>query len=190
MRDLPIAKGDLHLPLIQSIVGQQLHVKAAETIWRRFLCLFNNPNPTVEEVLAIPMTQLRLAGLSESKCLSVMQLCNLLQVEGIADDYWLQARQNEVIEKLCSVKGVGLWTAEMFLLFACGRPDIFSIGDFALKDAVIKLYDLNLSGKELNRELKSISEMWSPYRSYASLLLWAWRDAELKKNYPLPISLK
>jgi len=180
-KDLPHARTSPHLQLMQSIAGQQLHVKAAETIWRRFLGLFDNPNPTADEVLALPLSQMRKAGLSESKCNSIHQFCELLTNEKIDDLYWLEAEQNQIIEKLCYVKGIGLWTAEMFLLFACGRPDIFSIGDFALKDAVMKLYDIPYRGKELNREIQSISAMWTPYRSYAALILWAWRDEELRR---------
>jgi DNA-3-methyladenine glycosylase II len=180
-RHLTDAHGSLHLQLMQSIAGQQLHVKAAETIWRRFLGLFDNPNPSADEVLALPLSQMRKAGLSESKCHSIHQFCELLTEEKIDDHYWLTAEQHQIIEKLCSVKGIGLWTAEMFLLFACGRSDIFSKGDFALKDAVIKLYDLNMHGKELNKEIQSISDLWSPYRSHAALILWAWRDAELRR---------
>lgn len=181
-KDLPHAGESLHLQLIQSIVGQQLHVRAAETIWRRFLGLFNNPNPSAAEVLAMPRSLMRSAGLSQSKCESVHQFCAMLLQQQIDDVYWLEADQNEIVDKLCSVKGVGLWTAQMFLLFACGRSDVFSAGDFALKDAVIKLYDLSLKGRELNEEMRTISRMWSPYGSYAALILWSWRDSELKRN--------
>jgi len=100
----------------------------------------------------------------------------------ITDTYWLQSDQEKIIAKLCSVKGIGLWTAEMFLLFGCGRPDIFSLGDYALKDAMIKLYNLTSTGKELSKEVESISLIWSPHRSYAALILWAWRDACLKRS--------
>lgn len=181
-RALPTVGGSLHLPLMQSIVGQQLHVKAADTIWRRFLEHFGQPFPTVEEIFALPAAQMRAAGLSSSKCDSIYQLCELLMNECIDDVFWLEAEQSDIIAKICSVKGIGLWTAEMFLLFACGRSDIFSKGDFALKDATIKLYDIRLKGRELNQEMDSVSTLWSPYRSYAALILWGWRDAELRQR--------
>lgn len=181
-RALPSAGGALHLLLMQSIVGQQLHVKAAETIWRRLLEHFGQPYPTAAEIYALPSAQMRSAGLSGSKCESIYQLCELLMKECIDDAFWLEAEQSDIIAKICSVKGIGLWTAEMFLLFACGRSDIFSKGDFALKDATIKLYDISLKGRELNQEIDSISALWSPYRSYAALILWAWRDVELRRR--------
>ena len=179
---LPTPPQERHLSLIKSIVGQQLHTRAADKIWRRFQELFKTSPPSLEQIHRIPQQQLRSIGLSQSKCESIQQLCNLMISQEITDTYWLQSDQEKIIAKLCSVKGIGLWTAEMFLLFGCGRPDIFSLGDYALKDAMIKLYNLTSTGKELSKEVESISLIWSPHRSYAALILWAWRDACLKRS--------
>lgn len=155
--------------LCRSISGQQLSGAAAETIFSRFTKLFPNGfNPKV--ILETPHEKIRSVGMSNSK---VSYLKNLAQavVDGSVDFEKIADLQNEeVILQLTKVKGIGPWTAEMFLMFTLGREDVFSYGDLGLKNGLKKIYGFkkNPSVKTIERIIKK----WSPYKTYACRILW------------------
>ncbi len=164
--------------LTQSIIFQQLHGKAAETILQRFRGLFGDADfPSPEQVLAAGLDQLRTAGLSRGKASYILDLAararseslpTLAQCDALADE--------EVIARLTEVKGIGRWTAEMFLMFNLGRPDVLPVDDLGVRRGFMLAW-----GKRQLPEpeaLRKYGERWQPYRTAASWYLWRAADAE------------
>jgi DNA-3-methyladenine glycosylase II len=167
----------IHTYLCASIMSQQLSTKVADVIHHRFLNLFDKKEPTPEDILAIPMDTLRAIGLSNAKTDYVYNVARFAIEKGL-DHKRLNAMSNdEVMEYVTQIKGVGRWTTEMLLMFALGREDVFAADDLGIQKAMIKLYRLEKSDKKKFREdLLRISQKWSPYRTYACIHLWKWND--------------
>lgn len=164
---LPL-RDDYFASLVRSIIGQQLSVKVATTIWNRIVQACGEMKP--EMILAFDEDKLRAAGVSRPKIIYVKDLAgkvssgevNLARLPEMTDD--------EVIRTLTIIKGIGVWTAQMFLIFSLGRPDVLSIADLGLRRAVQWLYHLDeMPGA---KDLEQYGEKWRPYRSAASLYLW------------------
>ncbi len=154
--------------LMQSIISQQLSVKAADTIYTRFVDLFSAKEfPSAVEVLAMEDEKIRSAGLSYSKIKYVKSVANAFVSDLIDIEKVRKQSDEEVIKELTQIKGIGKWTAEMILIFTLQRPDIFSIGDLGLRNAIIKLY-----GITDQEEMIKLSEKWKPNRSAACWYLW------------------
>lgn len=163
--------------LCASIMGQQLSVKVAAIINQRFVQLFPRKKPTPEKLLALPFETLRGIGLSNAKARYVREVANFHLTNGIELKKLNKLSDEEVIIYLTQIKGVGRWTAEMLLMFTLGREDVFAVDDLGIQQAMIKLYGLDPSNKKaLREEMIKISGKWSPYRTYACLHLWAWKD--------------
>jgi len=133
--------------------------------------------PLPEEILATPFETLRGIGLSNAKVSYVQNVARFAIEQGI-DYRRLHKMDNEaVIDYITQIKGVGRWTAEMLLMFGLGREDVFAIDDLGIQNAMIRLYKLDSTDKKAFREtLLRISLKWSPYRTYACLHLWQWKD--------------
>lgn len=168
---------DIHYYLIVSIMSQQLSTKVADTIRLRFLALYNGLIPKPDEILSTPFETLRSIGLSNAKARYVQNVARFAIDNGM-DHKTLHKMDNEAaIVFLTQIKGVGRWTAEMLLMFALGREDIFAIDDWGVQNAMIHLYKLDRTDKKAFREnLLRISAKWSPYRTYACMHLWRWKD--------------
>ena len=168
---------DIHYYLIVSIMSQQLSTKVADTIRLRFLALYNGHIPKPDEILSTPFETLRSIGLSNAKARYVQNVARFAIDNGM-DHKALHKMDNEAaIVFLTQIKGVGRWTAEMLLMFALGREDIFAIDDWGVQNAMIHLYKLDRTDKKAFREnLLRISAKWSPYRTYACMHLWRWKD--------------
>jgi DNA-3-methyladenine glycosylase II len=150
------------------IVFQQLSGKAANTIWERFRALCPRKKVTPAAIAKITDQQMREAGLSRQKIGYIRNLVAHVS-DGSLDFGHLSAQSDEyVVEHLTQVKGIGQWTAEMYLMFVLGRPDVFSAGDLGLRTAVKKLYGV----KRKNFDYTKFAERWSPYRTVASWYLW------------------
>lgn len=156
--------------LCQDIVSQQLGMKAADAIIKRFLALFPNGEPTPKLVLAQPEATFREIGTSWAKARYLHALAEAVETKVIDFSAFPNMDNEMVIQELIKVKGIGRWTAEMFLIFTLGRPDVFSLGDLGLKNAIIKNYGKKVL--ENKHELEKYLAKWSPFRSYASLALW------------------
>lgn len=163
--------------LCASIMSQQLSTKVADVIYKRFIDLYNGKEPTPKQILDTPFEKLRGIGLSNAK---VSYVQNVAQFE---NDYGMDAKKlskmtnEEVIEYLIAIKGVGKWTIEMLLMFALGREDVFAVDDLGIQNAMIGLYKLeNCDKKKLREKMLRISKKWSPYRTYACVHLWRWKD--------------
>lgn len=166
----------LFAALAGSIVSQQLSTKAADTIWGRLEKACGG-EVTPEAILKLRAPTMRKAGLSGAKTKSLKELAKAVS-EGRVDFKKLKRMpEEEAIASLSSVWGIGRWTAEMFLMFALGREDIFSPGDLGLVRAIEALYGVPKdSPKEVYVE---IAERWSPYRTFASRVLWRTRELKL-----------
>ena len=163
--------------LCRAIIGQQLSNAAARTIHRRFLSLFAPArNPTPVRLLKLKPRLLRSCGLSEKKAFYLRELAAAFDGGHLQRRRLSKMGDEEIIELLIPLPGIGRWTAEMFLIFCLGRPDIFSIGDLALRAGAEKV-----AGRKLkDRELLARTAGWAPWRSVASLYLWKiahWKDA-------------
>jgi DNA-3-methyladenine glycosylase II len=156
--------------LARAIVGQQLSVKAAASIWTKLLEQFGSKTPSPEQLLARKPEQLRKAGLSRSKVSFLRDLAERVG-DGRLDLKRLGKLSDEdVVADLIEVKGIGQWTAEMFLIFHLARPDVVSTGDLGIRRAVQIAYGLDdLPGPE---ELERIAGEWRPHRTLACLYLW------------------
>lgn len=162
--------------LARALVSQQLSVKAAATIFSRFLALFPGDNgfPPPDQILNVPVERLREAGLSRAKASYLHDLCTrvrdgalpLDELDGMADE--------QVVETLTAVKGIGRWTAEMILIFQLGRPDILPVADVGVLRAIQNVYGLRRRPSEA--QVLRMGEKWRPYRSVASWYLWCSLD--------------
>jgi DNA-3-methyladenine glycosylase II len=161
---------DAYGALLRAIVGQQLSTKAARTIYLRVLDLFGGATPSPEQLLTAREQDLRAAGLSGRKTEYVRDLASHVLGGELELDRLEELGDEEVIEEIVAVRGLGRWTAEMFLLFHLERPDVLSGGDLGIRKAVQIEYGL----KEMPPPTRvlEIGEPWRPYRSLASLYLW------------------
>lgn len=155
--------------LCQDIVAQQLGMKAADAIIGRFLDLFPDRSPTPNLVLAKEESVYREIGTSWAKARYIRALAEAVINREVDFELFPKMEDEAIIVDLIKVKGIGRWTAEMFLIFTLGRLDVFSAGDLGLKNGLIKLYGKEVLEKET---LAKKVETWSPYRSYACLALW------------------
>ena len=168
---------NIMLQLIGSIMSQQLNTKVADIIYNRFLALYKNKQPKAKQIADTPNETLRSIGLSNAKVSYVKNVAAFVDAHKITDSKLHAMSNEEIIELLTQIKGVGKWTVEMLLMFALGREDVFSIDDYGVQKAMIKLYKLDkLDKKQLREKLLKISNKWSPYRTYACLYCWHWKD--------------
>ena len=164
-----VSRGAPFETLLRSIVGQQISVKAAATIWGRVLECITAPTP--ECVLAQPVEALRAAGLSARKVSYVQDLSRHFQAGTVTPDRWATLDDEALIAELVQVKGIGRWTAQMVLMFNALRPDVFPIDDLAIQKAMRLNYRFDDSLADKKRMIEHAAA-WAPYRSAASWLLW------------------
>jgi DNA-3-methyladenine glycosylase II len=182
-----ILKGDTHVLTLQknipirlmaSIISQQLSTKVAAIIFDRFLDLYPGKKPTIQKVLDTSEETLRGIGISYAKIKYIYAVANFCQVHKITDKKLAQLPDEAIIDLLVQINGVGKWTVQMLLMFSLGRENVFAVDDLGIQQAMVKLYHLDPSNKkELKSKMLSISEAWSPFKTYACLHLWRWKDA-------------
>ena len=167
--------------IMNSIISQQLSTKVAKVIFNRFLALYNGKEPKPQQVLDSPTTTLRSIGLSNAKVSYVHNVAAFCIEHKITDKKLLAMTNEEIIDLLIQIKGIGKWSVEMLLMFTLGREDVFAVDDLGIQQAMIKLYKLDiLDKKELKEKMLTLSAKWSPYRTYACLHLWKWKDQKPK----------
>jgi DNA-3-methyladenine glycosylase II len=161
---------DAYGALLRSIVGQQLSTKAARSIYGRLLELFGGSTPSPQELLDADPEAVRSVGLSNAKVRYVRSLAEHVLSGELELDRLPELGDEEVEREVTAVKGLGQWTAHMFLIFHLGRPDVLPVGDLGVRRAVERAYGLEAmpSAEELDR----LGERWAPYRSLAALYLW------------------
>ncbi len=156
--------------LCREITSQQLAGKAADAIFSRFETLFLNKEVTPKNVLNTPHEVLRSVGLSNAKARYIRNIAEAVESKLLRFCDLPLMEDEEVIEHLIQIKGIGRWTAEMFLMFTLGRENVFSYGDLGLKNAMKKLYKFRKEPTQ--KRIEKIVKKWVPYKTYASLALW------------------
>lgn len=158
----------LYGELVESIIGQQLSGKAADTIFKRFLALYKGSKfPRPDELLKTDVEKLRSAGMSYSKTAYIKNIASAFKNKELDVEKLKKMSDADVIKILTKIKGVGNWTAEMILIFTFKREDVFSLGDAGLRKAIKNLYKI-----EKDKDILALSEKWKPKRSYACWYLW------------------
>ncbi len=175
---------DYYQELTSSIIGQQLSVKAAASINKRFVELFDT-FPSPEQILTKNIDELRTAGLSGAKARYVQDLARHIIDGKITFNDFDQMSNEEIARELTRVKGIGEWTAHMFLIFCMGRQDVLPIGDLGIRNGTKTLYGLtSLPTPDQVREIAK-QQHWHPYESVASWYVWEALDNAPKKDSPL-----
>jgi len=163
--------------LIASIVSQQLSTKVAAIIFKRFIDVYKGKEPSMQALIDTPFDILRGIGLSNSKVNYVQNVAQFFISQKITDKQLYAMEPEAVIELLTQIKGVGRWTVEMLLMFSLGHEDVFAVDDLGIQQAMIKLYKIKYTTKkELQIKMLKRSMSWAPYRTYACLHLWNWKD--------------
>jgi DNA-3-methyladenine glycosylase II len=174
------SRGDAFTTLARSIVGQQISVKAAQSVWDRFAALMSQPAthlaPT--EVLALETAAARAAGLSARKVEYLVDLAAHFESGSVHVAQWQQMDDEAIIEELVAIRGIGRWTAEMFLIFHLMRPNVMPLDDLGLLKGISVNY---FSGEPVSRaEAREVGDAWAPFRSVATWYIWRSLD-------PLPV---
>ncbi len=156
--------------LCEQIICQQLSEKAGDAIFTRFNKLFSKDNIHPQDILSLPHEKIRATGMSNSKVKYVKNLAEAIVNQELKINILDQLTDEKVIEELIKIKGIGPWTAEMFLMFVLGRENIFSYGDLGLRKAIKKIYGFKKDPTK--NEIKKIITHWSPYKTHASRILW------------------
>lgn len=159
----------IFLDLIETVINQQLSGIASDTIFRRFKNIFRGKTIDPKGVHAVSDKRLRECGISFQKIRYIKGLCLAALKREIDFEKFQELSDKEVIKQLVSLKGIGMWSAEMMLIFSLGRPDVFSTGDLGLCKAVSNLYNVDRKDK---KKIEEISQRWIPYRSAACWYLW------------------
>jgi DNA-3-methyladenine glycosylase II len=167
---------DLTFFLYSTIVQQQLSTRVGEVFLQRFLDIYKGRNPESEEVVNTPLETLQAIGLSKSKASYIKNVAQFDLDKGLDIDKLDTMTDEEVTAYITGIKGIGKWTAHLFLISALGREDVFPADDLILQKAVAGVYRLDRSDKKkFMTDMLRISENWRPFRTYASLHLWRWK---------------
>ncbi len=171
------SRGDAFVTLARSIVGQQISVRAAQAVWDR--CEAAVPRVTPKHMLAVAPTTLREAGLSQRKVEYIQDLARHFEDGRLHAKQWQHMDDEAIIRELITVRGIGRWTAEMFLIFYLLRPDVLPLDDIGLLAGISRLY---FSGEAVSRsDAREVAQAWAPYRSVATWYIWRSLD-------PLPVA--
>ena len=175
------SRGDAFTTLARSIVGQQISVKAAQAVWDRLIALTSGPSSKLspKAVLDLDGPQIRAAGLSARKVEYLCDLAEHFRSGAVSPARWHDMDDEAIIEELVGIRGIGRWTAEMFLIFHLLRPNVLPLDDVGLIKGISVNY---FSGEPVSRaEAREVGEAWSPYRSVATWYIWRSLD-------PMPVS--
>ena len=175
------SRGDAFTTLARSIVGQQISVKAAQAVWDRFVALTAGPSHKLapNAVLALDAPHIRAAGLSARKVEYLCDLAEHFQSGAVRPARWREMDDEAIIEELVGIRGIGRWTAEMFLIFHLLRPNVLPLDDIGLIKGISVNY---FSGEPVSRaEAREVGDAWAPYRSVATWYIWRSLD-------PMPVS--
>jgi len=169
---------NVYMALLESIVSQQISVKAADAIFGRLCGLFPNQIPTPDGLLALHFDDLRGVGLSGQKVKYVQSVADFALTNRLDRPFFDVRTDEEIVQYLLPIKGVGRWTAEMLLMFVLDRPDVFPIDDLVIRQRIIRAYPQQtdgLTGRALYKTLQEIASAWQPYRTTACRYLWRWQ---------------
>ena len=151
--------------LTRAVVGQQISIKAADAIWQRLEAQLENISPS--QLLTVEPEQLRQCGLSRQKISYLTAIALAFAEETLTPSQWKAMSDQEVVSQLVKIRGIGPWTAEMFLIFHLNRPDVLPLSDLGLLNAIQLHY-----GSLSKAEIQTLSQRWQPYRTVATWYLW------------------
>jgi DNA-3-methyladenine glycosylase II len=170
---LPVPRSNVTEALIWSIISQQLSVVVAKVLFERFVALFGNKFPSPAKILTVPITKIKSIGVSQQKAQYIHHVAQFILEHKITSRKLNKMSDEEIIDLLCQIKGVGRWTVEMVLIFGLGRKDVFAVDDLGIQKAMISIFKLHdYSKKELREKMIEISTRWSPHRTLVCLYLW------------------
>ena len=170
-------RNNVPLRICASIMSQQLSTRVSEVIYERFLNLFGGKEPLPEQILRVDPETLRSIGLSNNKATYVHNVARFAIEHGMDNRKVSKMDNEDLIEYLTQIKGVGRWTAEMILMFTLGREDVFSVDDLGIQKAMTELYGIRHTDiKKIKKSMIRISDQWAPYRTYACMHLWQFKD--------------
>lgn len=169
----PMPSIDIYLDLLNSIASQQLSVKVVRTIWQRFLDLFPDQYPHADQLVVLEHQQLRAVGFSNSKANYIRNVAEFSLENRMDFEYLNELSDQEIIDYLTQIKGVGKWTVQMILMFPMDRPNVFPVDDYGIQTKMKQWYGIELEKKELRAKLFEVSEKWKPYQTLACKYLWA-----------------
>ncbi|MGD9978230.1 MAG: DNA-3-methyladenine glycosylase [Bacteroidales bacterium] len=178
--ELPVS-ADLYLDMVENIVSQQLSGRVARVIFQRFQGIFPNNYPSPDLLLSTPDALLRNTGLSGSKTRYVKALAEFALHNDLSIKTIQAMSDEELVLLLTQVKGVGVWTVQMLLIFSLNRQDVFPVDDLAIQQGMKEVYGVELTGKPLKEKLISISNKWQPHRTLGTRLIWAYMN-DKKQN--------
>lgn len=171
------SRGDAFVTLARSIVGQQISVKAAQSVWERFAALSRRMTPA--QVLKLKVDDMRAAGLSARKVEYLVDLALHFANGQVHEEQWADMDDEAIIAELVAIRGIGRWTAEMFLIFHLMRPNVLPLDDIGLQNGISRCY---FSGEPVSRsEIREVATSWAPYASVATWYIWRSLD-------PVPVS--
>lgn len=176
------ASGNVFCELVKNIVYQQISYKAADTIFNRFVDLVQKEKYQPEDILKFDFDTLKSVGLSRQKTNYILNISRHFYDKDLFDKDWSLDSDEEIIKELTTIKGVGIWTAKMILIFELKRPDVWPYEDLAIQHVVKELSQIQVEKKQLNRELVKIAEPWRPFRTIAGLYLWSYRRSQYEKD--------
>ena len=176
----PPSKGDVYMDLIEAIVYQQISIKAAKSIFDRITGHFGGIIPAPYELSLVEHDELRGLGLSNQKARYMHNVATFFDERQLTHSEFVEMTNEEIINLLTEIKGIGVWTAQMILIFSLWRPDVFPVGDYGIETAMVSLYDIESDVKrELAKSMTMTAANWAPYRTYGTLLLWGWKRAQM-----------
>jgi DNA-3-methyladenine glycosylase II len=178
--EVVIQKGPIQVfdDLIRSIVSQQLSTGAAATIYSRFINSIDDKSSVSDQILNKNTDELRSYGLSYQKASYIQNVARHFEQNGLHDNDWHAWSDEDIIQELTKIKGVGRWTVEMILMFSLFREDVLPLDDLIIRNKIISMYDVRSEKKQLIADLYAIAEHWRPYRTYACRYLWAAKDSK------------
>ena len=185
------SSGQVYEQLLSSVISQQISVSAARSIKAKFLSFFDNSFPSYNALLKTKEEDLRSCGLSKQKISYMQNIAEYFRTNKIKNEDFIAMSDEEIIEMLTQIKGVGRWTVDMLLIFTLDRPDVFSLGDNGLLRGCELIYGLKnikakdgtmtkekITHKSFKNRINKISEKWSPHRSLASRYIWQYKDSQ------------
>ncbi|HXH74663.1 MAG TPA: hypothetical protein VNJ08_06835 [Bacteriovoracaceae bacterium] len=169
---IPSKSRDITIRLVWSILSQQLSIKVAKVLHQRFLDLYEK-KPTAQMIIETPYDKLKSIGISHQKTTYIHNVARFIVDNKVTAGKLDKMSDDEVIEFLSQIKGVGRWTVEMLMIFAMGREDVFAVDDLGIQKEMIEIFKLHdLNKKDLRLKMMELSKRWSPYRTYVCLHLW------------------
>ena len=171
-----VSRGDAFVTLVRSIVGQQISVKAAQSVWNKFSAMSKKITPA--GVLKLKVDDMRAAGLSARKVEYLVDLALNFHGKNVSVKEWQQMDDEAIIDELVAIRGIGRWTAEMFLIFHLMRPNVLPLDDVGLINGISKNY---FSGEPVSRsDAREVAQAWQPYSTVATWYIWRSLD-------PIPV---